>query len=76
MRLKNGNNNIIMELYNAFTELFSSDIINILLLYSDNALVIQLQDYFPKLLKHIKLSAKELVGVHKNNWQYITKRMN
>ena len=49
-----------MELYNAFTELFPSDITNIILLYSDNALVIQLQDYFPKLLKHIKLSAKEL----------------
>jgi hypothetical protein len=46
------------QLYNASVELFSLDIANIILQYSSNELVIQLQDYFPQSLKHITILGK------------------
>ena len=56
-----------MELYTTFIELFPSDIINIILPYSDNAIIIHLQNYFPKLLKHITIYKQEIFEIHKNN---------
>jgi hypothetical protein len=41
-------------LYITFIKLFPIDIINIILLYSGKRLIIQMQHYFPKLLKHIE----------------------
>jgi len=61
------------QLYNALVRLFPLDIANILLLYSGNGLIIQLQNYFPKLLKHITIYAKELEIINTDNNCYITK---
>ena len=40
-------------LYSTLNELFPLDIIHTILPYADNALIIDMQDYFPKLLKNI-----------------------
>ena len=37
-------------------QLFPSDIINIILQYTDNNIIIQLQDYFPDSLKYITIN--------------------
>jgi len=60
------------QLFATFIELFPSDIINIILPYSENAIIIQLQNYFPKLLKHITVYKHEIFEIHENNYQYIT----
>ena len=60
------------QLYTTLIELFPSDIINIILPYSDNAIIIKLQNYFPKLLKHITVYKQEIFEIHGNNYQYIT----
>ena len=52
-------------------KLFPKDIINIILLYSDNKIIIQLQNYFPNLLKHIMITGKELKLINKNNYVLI-----
>ena len=52
-------------------QLFPSDIINIILQYADNNVIIQLQDYFPNSLKYITINEKELELINKNNYQYI-----
>ena len=54
-------------------QLFPSDIINIILQYADNNVIIQLQDYFPHSLKYITINEKELKSINKNNYQYIRK---
>jgi hypothetical protein len=54
-------------------QLFPSDIINIILQYTDNNIIIQLQDYFPYLLKNITINEKEFELINKNNYQYIRK---
>jgi hypothetical protein len=61
------------QLYDAFIGLFPLDVANIILSYSDNWLVIQLQNYFFKLLKHITILGEELFEIHENNYKYITK---
>jgi len=53
--------------------LFPSDIINIILQYTDNNIIILLQDYFPHSLKYITINEKELKSINKNNYQYIRK---
>jgi hypothetical protein len=50
-----------------------SDIINIILQYTNNNIIIQLQDYFPNSLKYITINEKELELINKNNYQYIRK---
>ena len=56
-------------------ETFPSDIINIILLYSDNAAIIALQNYpkIGKLLKQLTILSGEIENINKNNYQYITK---
>ena len=39
----------------------------------DNFIIIQLQNYFPHLLKHIIISAEELFEIHIASLQYIKK---
>jgi hypothetical protein len=56
-----------------FRRLFPSDIINIILQYSDNNIIIQLQDYFLHSLKYITINEKEFELINKNNYQYIRK---
>ena len=58
------------QLCSILTKIFPSDIITIILLHSDNALIIELQDYFPKLLKHIMLNGNELKLINVNNYKY------
>ena len=41
------------QLYSAIIELFPSDVIPIILLYSETNLITQMQNYFPRLLKDI-----------------------
>ena len=55
------------------TKLFPSDVINIILLYTCNKLIIQLQDYFMQPLKYITVSDPELKLINKHNYQYIRK---
>jgi len=56
-----------------FQQLFNKDIIQIILQYTDNNIIIQLQDYFPNSLKYITINKKELELINKNNYQYIRK---
>jgi hypothetical protein len=60
-------NNMILQ------ELFPSDIFNIILPYSGNDIIIQLQNHFPNSLKYITINEKELELINKNNYQYIRK---
>ena len=62
-----------IHLYNTLIELFPKDIINTILHYSNNGLIIKLQQYFPHSLKHIIIFIKELYDIHINNYQYIIK---
>jgi hypothetical protein len=54
-------------------ELFPVDVINTILSYSCNKLIIQLQDYFPQPLKYIMVSSRELELINRHNYQYIRK---
>lgn len=49
------------QLYNTFSKLFPYDIINIILSYSENTIIIKLQNYFPKNLKHITINCKRII---------------
>ncbi len=62
-----------MDCLDKLIKLFPKDIINIILLYLDNKIIIQLQNYFPNLLKHITIIGKELELIHKNNYVLIKK---
>ena len=54
-------------------QLFPSDIINIILQYSGNKVIIRLQDYFPDSLKYITIDENELKLINGDNYQYIRK---
>jgi Leucine-rich repeat (LRR) protein len=56
-----------------YLELFPADVFNIILLYSGNETIIQLQDYYSDTLKHITISEPELKLIDKNNYKYIKK---
>ena len=60
-------NNMILK------QLFPSDIFNIILQYSGNNIIIQLQNHFPNLLKYITINEKELELINRNNYRYIRK---
>ena len=47
-------------------QLFPSDIINIILQYTDNNIIIQLQNDFPNSLKYITIDENELKLINKN----------
>ena len=61
------------QIYNKLIELFPVDIVNIMLLYSEKSLIIQLQNYFPILLKHLTIIGKELQIINVHNYKYIKK---
>ena len=44
------------ETHDTLITLFPKDIVNIILLYSGNKIIIQLQNYFHNLLKHITIT--------------------
>ena len=45
---------------NIFVELFPRELANIILRYSDDSLIIDLQNYFPELLKNIVIFNKNI----------------
>jgi hypothetical protein len=53
--------------------LFPVDVINIILSYTDNQIIFQLQDYFPNPLKYITINGNELELINKHNYGYIRK---
>jgi hypothetical protein len=53
------------------TDLFPVDIINIILPYADSSIVIQLQDFFPNVLKYIIINEKYLRLINQHNYQYV-----
>lgn len=53
-------------------ELFPKDIINVILLHSENWLIIQLQNYVPYMLKYIELTVKDIFDINENNYQFVT----
>jgi hypothetical protein len=61
----------ISNTYNTLIELFPYDIIHVILQYSADILIFKLQDYFPKLLKCVKLNGQNIKLINKNNYQYI-----
>ena len=54
-------------------QLFPSDIINIILQYSGNKVIIRLQDYFTDSLKYVTIDENELKLISRDNYQYIRK---
>ena len=63
----------IQKTSDVFQRLFNKDIIQIILQYTDNNVIIQLQDYFPHSLKYMTINGKEFELINKNNYQYIRK---
>ena len=63
----------IQKTNDVFQRLFNKDIIQIILQYTDNNVIIQLQDYFPHSLKYITINEKELKLINRDNYQYIRK---
>ena len=61
------------ELSAELIKLFPVDVINIILSYTCNKLIIQLQDCFPMPLKHITIICLELKLINKHNHKYIRK---
>ena len=68
-----GNRQIVKPIYPTLTKLFPSDIIQTILRYADDALIIDMQDYFPKLLKNIMINSDAINKVNQKNYLYITK---
>ena len=52
----------------ALTTLFPVDVINMILPYLCNEIIIQLQDYFPNPLKHIVVNDYELELINEHNY--------
>ncbi len=54
-------------------KLFPTDLINIILPYGGKELVLDFQQYYPHLLKHITVYSQDLIWIDKNNYKYIIK---
>ncbi len=59
------------QIHATFIKLFPQDVANIIMSYVGKALIIKLQNYFPKSLANIMLHKNEIPNIHKNNYQYI-----
>ena len=56
-----------MALHSTLIELFPSDIINIILPYAGHALIIDMQDYYPMLLKNIVINSDTINKVNQKD---------
>ena len=61
------------EISTKLIELFPVDVINIILSYTSNNMIIQLQDYFQYGLKYITIRWPELKLISEYNYRYIRK---
>jgi transcription elongation factor Elf1 len=68
-----GNRQIVKPIYPTLTKLFPPDIIQTILQYADDVLIIDMQDYFPKLLQNITINSNTINKINKKNYLYVTK---